>query len=49
MFVVLLRDVFNELLRLVVEPDDLSTSTIPKAQLQEAQHTEQQGRSLEAL
>jgi hypothetical protein len=33
----------------VVEGDGLSTSIIPKAQLQERRQTEQQERSLEAL
>ena len=49
MFVALLLDVFNEFLKLVVEPDDLSTSIIPTAQSLEARHIEQRGRSLEAL
>jgi hypothetical protein len=49
MFVVLLLDVFNALLKLVVKPDDLSTSTIPKAQLQEVRRIEQWEHSLGVL
>jgi hypothetical protein len=39
----------NEFSKQVVEGDGLSTSTIPKAQLQERQQTEQRGLSLEVL
>ena len=45
----LLLDVSNEISKEVVEPDGLSTSTIPKAESLETRQTEQRVRSLEAL